>query len=200
MLHYTAMVSAEAALDWMCATEAQVSAHYLIARDGRLWQLVDEEARAWHAGAGRWHATDDVNSASIGIEIDNPGDAPFAEPAIARLEDALRDILTRWSIPPAGVIGHSDLAPGRKIDPGPRFDWLRLARRSLSSWPEVGADTGDDLELLLQRAGYTADAPLETRLQAFRTRFRPGASGPVDTQDRRLLATLGLGKPGATHG
>ncbi len=197
VVHYTAMASAEAARAWMCAAEAQVSAHYLIARNGDLWQLVDERDRAWHAGAGRWHTLEDVNSASIGIEIDNPGDAPFSEPAMASLERVLRDLLSRWPISPVGVIGHSDLAPGRKIDPGPRFDWCRLARQGLSVWPdgaggaaEAEEEKAADFDVLLRQAGYTADTPAEVRLAAFRSRFRPGVSGAPDARDRRLLAAL----------
>ncbi|MEM9249372.1 MAG: N-acetylmuramoyl-L-alanine amidase [Pseudomonadota bacterium] len=191
VLHYTAMTSAEAALDWLCAPQSQVSAHYLIGRDGRIWQMVDERDRAWHAGAGRWRDIDDVNSASIGIEIDNPGDVPFSEPSMAMLERALADILVRWGIAPAGVIGHSDLAPGRKIDPGVRFDWRRLARRGLSVWPVAAAGGARDLEGALAEAGYTAPVPAEVRLAAFRARFRPCASGPVEDADLELLASLG---------
>jgi len=190
VLHYTAMASAAAALDRLCAPEAQVSAHYLIGRDGGLWQMVEEEARAWHAGAGAWGSVRDVNSASIGIEIDNPGDAPFSEPAMARLEALLPGIMARWGIGPEGVIGHSDCAPGRKIDPGPRFDWRRLARGGLSLWPVGGDDPGGALEPLLERAGYTADVSAESRLAAFRSRYRPGADGEACADDRALLAAL----------
>ena len=114
-----------------------VSAHYLIGRDGRLWQLVEEDMRAWHAGAGDWRGQGDVNSRSIGIELDNTGLHPFAEPLMARLEALLSDILARWEIPPDGVIGHQDFDPDRKTDPGPRFDWRRLARSGLAAWPTV---------------------------------------------------------------
>ncbi|MEM1431475.1 MAG: N-acetylmuramoyl-L-alanine amidase [Pseudomonadota bacterium] len=190
VLHYTAMHSAEAARDWLCAPTSQVSAHYLIGRQGALWHLVEEEARAWHAGAGAWGGITDVNSASIGIEIDNPGDAPFPEPAMARLEALLPVIMGRWRIGASGVIGHSDCAPGRKIDPGARFDWRRLALGGLAVWPEAGSDPGAGLAPLLQRAGYTADATLDAKLHAFRSRFRPGVTGAPDATDRALLAAL----------
>ena len=192
VLHYTAMASAAAALERLCDPVHAVSAHYLIGADGRLWQLVREADRAWHAGAGAWGGIADVNSASIGIEIDNDGTAPFAEPAMARLEALLGHVMTRHGIPPAGVIGHSDCAPGRKADPGPRFDWARLARAGLAlAPPSPAADPGGDADALLARAGYTApDACPGARLAAFRMRFRPAATGPADATDRALLAAL----------
>jgi N-acetylmuramoyl-L-alanine amidase len=206
VLHYTAMETAAAALERLCDPAFQVSAHYLVGRDGRLWQLVCERARAWHAGAGAWGAVRDVNSASIGIEIDNTGRAPFAEPAMARLEELLEGVMARWGIGPEGVIGHADCAPGRKADPGPRFDWRRLALRGLALRPdpvaEPRADPGGDVDAWLERAGWTAEAPLDARLAAFRARFRPGVEGPADAADRALLAALpeGPGIDGVTHG
>ncbi|HEY0275164.1 MAG TPA: N-acetylmuramoyl-L-alanine amidase, partial [Paenirhodobacter sp.] len=129
VLHYTGMTSCAAARDRLCDPAAEVSAHWLIAEDGRAEALVAEESRAWHAGAGSWQGRGDVNSRSIGIEIANPGNRPFPEPQMAALEALLRAILHRWGIPPEAVIAHSDMAPERKIDPGPRFDWCRLARQ-----------------------------------------------------------------------
>lgn len=179
------MQSAEAALERLCDPHfaAPVSAHYLIAEDGRLWQLVDERARAWHAGAGFWGGGGDVNSRSIGIELANPAPHPFAEPQMARLETLLAGILVRWNIPPEGVIAHSDMAPGRKADPGPKFDWRRLARQGLSVWPDPQADTEGDLAQDLARIGYpTGDLALA--LRAFRLRFRPWATGDESAADR----------------
>ncbi len=118
VLHYTAMASCAEARDRLCDPTAEVSAHWLIDRDGRAEQLVDEAARAWHAGAGAWGGHQDVNSRSIGIELQNTGADPFAEPQMAALERLLADVLARWDIPPQGVIGHSDMAPLRKGDPG----------------------------------------------------------------------------------
>src|SRR6188472_1452321 len=130
VLHYTAMLTAEAALARLCDPAAEVSAHYLVAEDGRVWRLVDEHARAWHAGAGSWRGQGDVNSRSIGIELANPGPLadfpPFPEPQMAALEALLDGVMARWRIPAAGVVAHSDIAPGRKADPGPKFDWRRL--------------------------------------------------------------------------
>ena len=190
VLHYTAMRSADEALKRLCAPEFAVSAHYLIAEDGRIFALVDEDRRAWHAGVGAWGAVTDVNSASIGIELANPGDAPFAAALMDALEGLLAGILARHRLPPEAVIAHSDCAPGRKIDPGRRFDWQRLARAGLSVWPAPGAAAGGDFAQDLRRFGYTAEAPPEAILAAFRLRFRPGAEGPVTDADRALAADL----------
>ena len=132
VLHYTAMASAEAALERLCDPVAEVSSHYLIAKDGTLYQLVDEAERAWHAGAGSWQGREDVNSRSIGIEIDNDGCAPFSAPAMDTLDALVADILKRHGLGPDAVIGHEDMAPGRKIDPGPKFDWARLFKLGLA--------------------------------------------------------------------
>ncbi|MFN4099358.1 MAG: N-acetylmuramoyl-L-alanine amidase [Pararhodobacter sp.] len=183
VLHYTEMVSAEAALDRLCDPAAQVSSHYLIGRDGRVWQLVDEDQRAWHAGAGEWLGASDVNSRSIGIELDNDGKSPFSAPLMNALEPLLAGILTRWAIPPAGVIAHSDMAPGRKIDPGPRFDWRRLGRQGLALWPATMGDPQAPLNASLDALGYP-EVPPALRLAAFRLRFRPGQTGPEDAIDR----------------
>lgn len=193
VLHYTAMQDAAAALDRLCDPQAEVSAHYLIGGDGTVWQLVDETARAWHAGAGEWQGRGDVNSRSIGIELDNCGDHPFSQPQMAALEQLLAGILSRWGIAPAGVIGHSDMAPGRKQDPGPRFDWSRLARLGLAAPCGPGARPGGATPQMLRDLahvrGYTADVEDQTLLQAVRLRFRPWARGPLSAQD---LAALDL--------
>lgn len=192
VLHYTAMPDADAALERMCAPEHEVSAHYLIARDGRLFQLVDEDRRAWHAGAGEWGGTGDVNSRSIGIELDNCGASPFAAPLMDRLEGLISDIMARHGIGPEGVLAHSDFAPGRKADPGRRFDWLRLARQGLSVWPEPGTAQPDAAGFLTAAArfGYPAGEGLEAVLAAFRLRFRPGAGGPLSADDMGAITDL----------
>lgn len=135
VLHYTAMHSAQDALAVLCNPDTEVSAHYLIDRQGCVFQMVQEADRAWHAGAGAWGEIRDVNSHSIGIELCNDGFSPFAAPLMDALEVLLREIMARWTIPPVGVIGHSDCAPGRKIDPGARFDWRRLERAGLALRP-----------------------------------------------------------------
>ena len=189
VLHYTAMNSAQAALDRLCDSDAEVSAHYLICERGRVWQMVDEAMRAWHAGAGRWGDVADVNSRSIGIELANRGDHPFPEPQMAALEALMPEIMARWRIRPERVIAHSDMAPGRKHDPGARFDWRRLALAGLGVWPEAGE--AGEFERDAAAFGYpVGDVAPEIVLQAFRLRFRPGAEGPEDARDRALMRDL----------
>lgn len=205
VLHYTAMQSAEAALARLCDPVCEVSAHYLICPKGRVWRMVAEEMRAWHAGAGAWGDVTDVNSRSIGIELANTGDHPFAEPQMAALEALLGGIMTRWDIGAHRIVGHSDMAPARKSDPGVRFDWRRLARRGLSVWPapEEATPPADWATFLRDAArfGYVlpemdgADAarPQELVLDAFRQRFRPWAAGrgaPIDGADCAVMADL----------
>lgn len=187
VIHYTAMQSAKAALERLCDPVAEVSAHYLIAEDGTLYSLVAEDQRAWHAGAGGWGGREDVNSRSIGIELANTGAHPFPEPQMVTLEALLPQIMTRWGIGAQGVIGHSDMAPERKFDPGTRFDWQRLARQGLSVWPQLGR--AGDFVTDARRFGYP-DAPAGALLQAFRQRFRPFAKGPLDDTDRALMGDL----------
>jgi len=194
VIHYTAMPSCASARTRLCLPEAEVSAHWLIGHDGLTEQLVAEEMRAWHAGAGQWRGCDDVNSRSIGIELDNLGERPFPEPQMAALEDLLGAIMARWAIPPENIIGHSDMSPGRKIDPGARFDWQRLAARGLSIWPEARHAPAPDAETfcaLAQSFGYS-DLGIETLLPAFRLRFRPRYDGPLDGTDMALVADLAM--------
>jgi N-acetylmuramoyl-L-alanine amidase len=190
VLHYTAMETTEAALDRLCEPAIEVSAHYLISETGEIWHMVDEDKRAWHAGAGQWGQVTDVNSHSIGIELSNLGDHPFPEAQMAALETLLAGILERWDIPPERVIGHSDMAPDRKKDPGPHFDWRRLALQGLAVWPSVtradylgqeGWDAAKIIEMgqAMRRFGYVMPdndmAPLHV-YYAFCTRF--GCAGP----------------------
>lgn len=204
VIHYTAMATCAEARARLCDPVAEVSAHWLIDTDGTCENLVDETRRAWHAGAGAWGGVRDVNSHSIGIELQNSGHQPFAAPQMAALERLLAEILTRWSIPPERVIGHSDMAPDRKTDPGPRFDWRRLARLGLSVWPDPAqSPLPADLPPLadsLTAFGYPPAAP-ELRLAAFRLRFRPWATGPADAVDQALAADLAVRfpcRPGAS--
>lgn len=189
VLHHTAMESAAAALARLCDPGADVSCHYLVTEPGAVLQLVEEQGRAWHAGAGQWGAVTDVNSRSIGIELANTGAHPYPEPQMTALEALLRGIMARWQIAPERVIGHSDMAPARKADPGPRFDWRRLALQGLSIWPEPAC--GEACFASSVRAfGYTADVDETTLLHAFRLRFRPWARGPLDATDAALAADL----------
>jgi N-acetylmuramoyl-L-alanine amidase len=187
VIHYTAMATCAEALARLCDPVAEVSAHYLIDTDGTLLSLVEEHSRAWHAGAGDWAGRGDVNSRSIGIELANTGSQPFPAPQMRALATLLAGILDRWSLPPQAVIGHSDMAPDRKGDPGPRFDWRGLARQGLSIWP-APASPGD-FAADLRAFGYP-DAALDQLLSAFRLRFRPWATGPLDDTDRALAAGL----------
>jgi N-acetylmuramoyl-L-alanine amidase len=189
VIHYTGMKTCAAARARLCDPAAEVSTHWLIDEGGAAEQLVDEALRAWHAGAGEWGGLGDVNSRSIDIELANPGDAPFPLPQMRGLERVLAGVMERWGIPPQGVIGHSDMAPGRKRDPGARFDWLGLARAGLAVWPaERQADKAGFRDAALA-FGYPAveDALL---LAAFRLRFRPWATGPVDALDAGMAADL----------
>ncbi len=189
MIHYTAMPTCAEARARLCDPAAEVSAHWLIAEDGTCDQLVDEARRAWHAGAGAWGGITDVNSHSIGIELANPGDAPFPEPQMAALERLLAAIMARWAIRPEGIIGHSDMAPERKRDPGPRFNWQRLALGGFAVWPQGEGDHRADFRTSARAIGYPDAAP-EAVLTAFRMRFRPGALGPEDDIDRAMADEL----------
>ena len=186
VIHYTGMADYASARARLCDPGAEVSAHWIIDADGTAEALVPEGRRAWHAGAGSWQGREDVNSQSIGIELANPGDRPFPHPQIAALEDLLATIMVRWSIPPRRVIAHSDMAPGRKADPGPRFDWDRLARMGLALKPGPATPKAP-LAAMLDRIGYPAADPA-TRLSAFRLRFCPWNHGPENDNDRRIAA------------
>lgn len=189
VLHYTAMGSAEDAICTLCDPENEVSAHYLISRDGVVTQMVEEAARAWHAGAGRWAGCDDINSRSIGIELDNDGFSPFSAALMDALERLLAGIMARWDIPAHHVIAHSDLAPLRKCDPGVRFDWKRLALGGLSVWPSLGDDR--PLTESLEALGYdVAEFGEEACLNVFRLRFAPWRVGAEVEADRLDAASL----------
>lgn len=195
VIHHTAMASAEAALARLCDPVAEVSAHYLIAESGEVLRLVPEDLRAWHAGAGAWAGTGDVNSRSVGIELANPGpldgSPPYAEAQMRALEALLPGIMARWGIAPEGVIGHSDMAPDRKNDPGAKFDWRRLALGGLSVWLDPGPAAGEAdaaaFRAAARRFGYPVPAGGDPGgewcaatlavLEAFRRRFLPADLG-----------------------
>ena len=194
VLHYTAMETANVAIERLCDPIAEVSAHYVICEKGHVTQLVDEEARAWHAGRSKWGAAEDVNSHSIGIELANQGDHPFPDAQMSKLEDLLRDIMARREIVPERVVGHSDIAITRKTDPGPRFDWARLAQGGLSIWPSACMSIGDFLEDAAM-FGYDVSLGEDAVLAAFRLRFRPHASGPLHPADREMMHALAMSYP-----
>lgn len=205
ILHYTGMRTAQEALDRLCDPAARVSAHYLIDEDGAATRLIAEEKRAWHAGVSSWRGRTDINGASIGIELVNPGHEfgyrSFPEQQMAALEALATGILGRHPIPARHVIGHSDIAPLRKQDPGEIFDWPRLARASIGFWPDFtrrSPPTRLDLrksQSQLGEIGYfcpqsgAQDAVTTAAILAFQRHFRPGrCDGVLDTETAHRIA------------
>ena len=196
VIHYTGMINAAAALDRLRDTAAKVSSHYFIGEDGTVYRLVDEGMRAWHAGVSFWRGATDCNARSIGIELQNPGHEfgyrDFPEAQMHALEGLTLDILSRHPIPPANVVGHSDIAPARKTDPGERFDWRRLAACNIGIWPEPASGQETDLNAgqMLAKLGYqTSD--LGAAVTAFQRRYRAGAiDGKADAETLALMAAL----------
>jgi N-acetylmuramoyl-L-alanine amidase len=194
VIHQTGKRSLEDALRTLTNPLKSVSAHYLIGRDGRVLQLVSEDARAWHAGASWWGGLTDLNSASIGIELDNDGEEAFAGVQIAALLPLLADLKARYRIPAANFIGHADIAPRRKADPSRLFPWRTLAVQGYGLWcePEEGIPPppGFDALLGLQALGYDTRDPAMARL-AFRRHFAGDDSGPtLDAADLARLQCL----------
>lgn len=178
VIHYTASSEAVQALATLTDPQSDVSAHYLIEPDGKTVQLVDERRRAWHAGVGRWGQDTDLNSSSIGIELVNDGKAPFPDAQVNALIGLLRAVRARNRIPPSHVIGHADLAPTRKADPGPLFPWRRLAQAGEGIWcdpPFPPAPAGFDALTGLALLGYDVRDPAAA-VQAFRLHFGSGAA------------------------
>jgi N-acetylmuramoyl-L-alanine amidase len=217
ILHYTGMPTAEAALARLTDRAAQVSAHYLIDEDGTVFGLVDEGRRAWHAGVSSWRGRADLNAVSIGIELVNPGHEwgyrAFPPAQLAACAALARDIVARHAIRPWHVLGHSDVAPARKEDPGELFDWALMARRGVGLWPPAAAAGGDDpadvvapgahgpavvaMQAALAEFGYACpaggafDEPTRQVVVAFQRHFRPRAvDGRFDADCRRRLAWL----------
>ena len=204
VLHYTGMQTAQAAIDRLRDPEAKVSAHYLIAEDGTILRMVAEGKRGWHAGKSRWRGIEDVNSASIGIEIVNPGHEfgyrPFLEEQIDALIPLVADITERHGITRGNVVGHSDIAPTRKQDPGELFPWNRLAKLRLAL-PRPTKNLMDPLWsdagflIALERFGYDVSDKLAA-VVAFQRRFRPELlDGVIDGECRSILLALLLPKP-----
>ena len=201
VIHYTGMESAAVSLDRLCDPDAKVSAHYLIDEDGAVDRLVTEDRRAWHAGVAFWAGERDVNARSVGIELQNPGHEfgyrPFPEPQIAALTELAADIAARHAVPPARVVGHADVAPLRKQDPGELFPWPRLAALGLGLWPErwdpSRAVAEADVPAALARIGYGwldgPDADIEAVLRAFQRHWRP--ADPSGRADAETLLRIG---------
>lgn len=214
LLHYTGMEDGEKAQQWLCAEESQVSCHYIVHEDGRIVQMVAEEKRAWHAGAGSWQGREDVNSRSIGIEIVNPGHEfgypDFCDAQIAAVIDLCGDIIARCRIEPRNVLAHSDVAPGRKRDPGEKFPWKRLHEAGIGHWIEPAplaggrfltlGDGGPPVEALqemLSLYGYGIgrsgefDRKTGQVVAAFQRHFRPGkVDGVADVSTIETLYRL----------
>lgn len=196
VLHYTGMPSCDEALQRLCDPDAQVSAHYLIDEDGACFALVDEDKRAWHAGVASWRGASNINSRSIGIELVNPGhefgyrDFPDAQMGV--LIGLCREILTRYPIPAQNVVGHSDVAPTRKEDPGERFDWPRLAAAGIGLWPDAANEAVAEDQVLAALAVYGYDVgDAAAAVRAFQRHFRRDRiDGVADLEMRRLLAGL----------
>lgn len=211
ILHYTGMATASGAEDWLCDTRSQVSSHYLVYEDGGVVQMVPEALRAWHAGVSCWQGETDLNSRSIGIEIANPGHdlgyEDFPEAQIASVINLCKGIMERWSIRPERVLAHSDIAPSRKIDPGEKFPWRRLAEASICVYvepaplvpgpilaPGVEGEEVLALQQDLARVGYGVptdgvyDSETAIVVKAFQRRFRPERIDGV--ADPSTLATL----------
>ena len=198
VLHYTGMKTAEEALARLCDPAAKVSAHYTIDRDGTVYAHVPEAERAWHAGLSYWAGERNVNARSIGIEIVNPGHEfgyiPFAEAQIAALIELAHEILQRHPITPKRVIGHSDIAPARKADPGELFPWQRLAEEGVGVWSKPAKATGD-FAANLARFGYglppDAEVTEKDVIIAFQRHFRPARiDGIADDECEQLLSGL----------
>ncbi|MFO1089161.1 MAG: N-acetylmuramoyl-L-alanine amidase [Hyphomicrobiales bacterium] len=214
ILHYTGMVSAQAAVDWLCTAESGVSCHYLVDEHGGIVQMVDERERAWHAGVSYWKGESDINSRSIGIEIHNPGHtlgyARFPRPQVEAVIALCRDITERHRIRPESVLAHSDVAPGRKIDPGEQFPWRTLARHGVGRWiaptpirsqARPITVTEAEIRTMLTAYGYGIDVrgagqpSLTAVLDAFQRHFRQArVDGVADASTvstlRRLLASV----------
>jgi N-acetylmuramoyl-L-alanine amidase len=185
----------KAAIARLCDPAHQVSVHYIIDKFGNITQLVGEAYRAWHAGVGKWLSIDDVNSASIGIELCNDGTQCFEEGQMHALKALLADIMKRWDIPAKNVIGHSDMAPGRKQDPGRFFDWRILTNSGLAVFRGKLHNRKLPFFEAAQQFGYflpnldDADRQYAV-LEAFRSRFRPEAFGPLNEDDIQIMSDL----------
>lgn len=194
VLHYTGMASSEAALARLCDVQARVSAHYMIDEDGTIFALVPEDRRAWHAGVSFWAGDTNINARSIGIELVNPGHEfgyrAFPAAQVAALTTLCHSILLRHPIPSARVLGHSDVAPARKEDPGELFPWEELAASGIGLWPKAAAPVDDVMEGLA-RWGYDPALPQDVLVTAFQRHFRAACvNGMADAETRAVLAGL----------
>lgn len=198
VLHYTGMETGEAAVARLADPASKVSAHYVVEEDGSVIAMVDESKRAWHAGLSYWRGITDINSASIGIEIVNGGHdfglPGFPDTQIAAVSMLSRAIIARHAIPSWNVVGHSDIAPGRKIDPGEKFPWQKLACDGVGLWPGGAVPTNADMAratTLLAAMGYNPELPLTIVLTEFQRRYRPSnLDGVLDEETMGLIEAV----------
>jgi N-acetylmuramoyl-L-alanine amidase len=192
ILHHTSNRTLEEALFTLTSPWLKVSAHYLIGRDGEIVQLVDEKDRAWHAGVSWWGGNTDLNSSSIGIELDNDGFEPFADAQIDALLLLLADVMSRHHIPGANVVGHADVTPGRKVDPSAWFPWRRLAKQGFGLWCDAPLPPAPDdfnLTLALSALGYSPFTPEASR-QAFLLHYAGRRENLSDAEENALAYCL----------
>ena len=194
LLHYTGMQTAEAAIERLRDPAARVSSHYVVEENGTVWRLVPEERRAFHAGISFWRGREALNGRSIGIEIVNPGHEwgyrPFPAVQMQAVATLCEGILARHPIPPCNVVGHSDVAPDRKQDPGELFDWAGLARQGIGVWPAFGGEPVPDAAAALRAIGYPVPE-LATAVRAFQRRWRPRlVDGVPDDGTRSRMADV----------
>lgn len=194
ILHYTGMQSCAAAIERLCDPVAHVSSHFVVDEDGTVWQLVEEAHRAFHAGISWWRGHEALNGRSIGIEIVNPGHEwgyrAFPAVQMEALAALCLDVLGRHPIPARNVIGHSDIAPDRKQDPGELFDWAGLAARGVGVWPAQGIEPATDAAAALREIGYPVPN-LATTVTAFQRHWRPAlVDGVADRETRCRMADL----------
>lgn len=195
LIHYTDLPTTDEALSCLTRPDSRVSAHYLIDEKGKVYQLVSEEKRAWHAGKSYWRGCIDLNSCSIGIELSNPGHShgylPFPNEQIQSLVKLWTDIKSRWDIPSCRILGHSDVAPQRKQDPGHLFPWKALSQEGFGLWPDVlsppPSPSLPDLMESLHAIGYEITSPQDTLL-AFQRRFEPHKMDGLATLETLALA------------
>lgn len=197
VIHHTSDANAAISLDTLSDPERKVSAHYLIVKDGTIIQLVDERKRAWHAGKSLWGSDADINSSSIGIELDNNGEEPFSAKQIDALLALLTDISKRYRIPAANVLGHADVAPARKTDPSRYFPWRTLADHGFGLWcyaPPAELPPNFDSTMALQALGYDV-SDLAAAIQAFKLHFvQDDVSPDLRDSDLRVLDCLATRK------
>ena len=193
IIHHTAQNSAAQTLKTFTVPKTQVSSHYVIGKDGKVYHMLNDYLRAWHAGASKWGNSTDINSSSIGFELDNNGYEPFSELQIGSLVKVLAELKKNYGIPTANFIGHSDIAPGRKTDPNPNFPWKELSEKGFGLWPDAVLDSVPDNfnpQEALRIIGYDV-SNLDYAIQSFKLHFIQNDLSPMLTEfDKQVLYNL----------